>query len=376
MGYPLLYVALCGYALFCVLLAIGWWRARLWARTRITEERVPAGILVPFRNERLRLEPLVRFIKNHAEDDPRREFRFIDDHSDDGSAGWLREELAGLSNVHILALPEGRYGKKAALTLGIQHTRNSSVITLDADCTPTATAILWMEEALSAPGIQLTAGAVWQDSGPGFGGRLADLEFLSLIGSGISFWGLGMPFMANGAFLGFKKQAFADVDGFTGNEQFPGGDDVFLLQKITRRFGNRSIRFLSAADEAVKTAGDGSRREFFQRRIRWGAKAKAYQGFAPRVATLGLFVLQTLYLLAFLSSLLFGRLPEAAFLLFVKLLSDILLLTPMLIRLRQMRLWPYILPASPLHPFYLFATGCLALWGRYRWKKRNYTHPA
>lgn len=361
-----------GYVGFTVVMLAGWLRGIAGSAKKKSATKTAATVLIPFRDEELRLLPLIHSLKNITRELPHWEFIFLDDHSGDDSVEMLEYELWEHNNIKILGIPPHLSGKKAALTFGVARSIHPYIITTDADCRLQTEALLHMLQQLEQEETQMVCGAVLQESGQGFMGRLADLDFLSLMGSGISFWGLGMPFMANGAFLGFKKQAFETVDGFAGNEQYPGGDDVFLLQKISKRFGTKSIRFLSAENETITTAGDRSLKEFVGRRIRWGAKAKAYQGVGAKAATWAVFLLGTAYVFGWVWFTVQGQWHFLLYGLGAKMVCDLLLLTAMIARFNRWPLFAFILPASVLHPFHILITGVLALWGKYTWKERNY----
>lgn len=367
----LLYIVVSAYALFTIFVIIGWWRAIFLSNKSEKSSALPS-IIIPFRNESNRLTPLILSIKIILDKNKNYEFIFIDDHSDDDSVSLLQKEFHEFQQVKTIRLPQELSGKKAAISFGILHATHENIITTDADCELTEMAVKSMLQHLETADVKMACGVVTQFSGKGFGGRLADLEFISLMGSGISFWGNNLPIMANGAFLGFKKQAFKQINGFDGNEQFPGGDDVFLLHKFSSFFGNKCIRFLTQRNDVIQTTGDLSLNEFIERRIRWGAKSKAYKGFGSKALTLYIFFINLAFLLASLFFVSNGLWQPVIFLLFVKIICDVCVLMPMLIRLNKWELAPYIFPASILHPIYILFVGCLAVWGKYSWKRRYY----
>lgn len=362
------------YAVFVTFVSLGWLRALVLAKKHEeSATEIPSvSMIIPFRNEAARLMPLVVSVKILSQKFPASEFIFVDDHSDDGAEALLQAEFSGFEKVRYLHLPPGKTGKKAAITHGILVAENEYVITTDADCEPTETAFADMAKALSVLDTQMVCGSVVQYSGKGLGAALADLEFLAMVGSGISFWGWGIPFMANGAFLGLRKKAFLLVEGYKGNEEYPGGDDVFLLQKIRKKYGTGSVSFLNAKADMVQTKGDSSFREFVGRRIRWGAKAKAYIGVAPKVVTLYIFLANLLLLVSFFACLFSADWQGFLFLSAAKITCDVIMLSLFIRRFGQWRLWAYVIAASVLHPPYIIVTGILSLNGRYQWKKRKY----
>lgn len=365
------YIALAAYALFALLFLIGWVNA-LWKDRKTQAAHTSASVIIPFRNEAQRISPLIISVKILLQKFSEVEFIFVDDHSDDDSVRLLQEEFADAQQVKIIQLPNGISGKKQAITVGINHAQHTAIITTDADCELTESALNAMLYALENDRIKMACGAVYQSSGSGFGAQLADVEFLSLIGSGISFWGLGFPFMANGAFLGFKKAAFQHVNGFEGHEQYPGGDDVFLLQKMVAAFGRLSVHFLTHANSTVKTQGDASFKAFINRRIRWGAKAKAYPSTASKIVSIAVFFINMLLVVAFASAFMGANWYLFLYAIGTKAALDGIMLSSILLRFQKWRLLPFVLPASVMHPYYILFTATLSLMGKYNWKGRAY----
>ncbi len=75
--------------------------------------------------------------------------------------------------------------------------------------------------------------------------KIQTVEFMSLIGAGAVSMNLGTPNMCNGANLTYEKQAFEDVNGFSGSEQLASGDDEFLMHKIFKKFP-QDVKFLKS----------------------------------------------------------------------------------------------------------------------------------
>ena len=65
---------------------------------------------------------------------------------------------------------------------------------------------------------------------------------MSLQGSTVGGFGIGHPFLCNGANLAYKKHHFIQLNGFKGNDTIASGDDIFLFEKFIHAFP-RQVHF-------------------------------------------------------------------------------------------------------------------------------------
>jgi cellulose synthase/poly-beta-1,6-N-acetylglucosamine synthase-like glycosyltransferase len=168
-------------------------------------------------------------------------------------------------------------GKKKALQLGIHKASGSLIATTDADCVPGDQWLKTIASAYLSGNYRMMSGPVTVNKPEGFLGRFQALELLSLVASGAGAIAIGKPVMCNGANLSFEKEAFLLVEGYQGNEHIPGGDDLFLMEKIKNRFSAKAITFLKNKEAIVYTKGTARIKDFFNQRIRWVAKSPAYR---------------------------------------------------------------------------------------------------
>ncbi|UZD67306.1 glycosyltransferase family 2 protein [Marinobacter sp. AN1] len=91
------------------------------------------SLVVPVYNERAML-PLFfdRVLPVLAAVNLRHEIVFVDDGSEDGSAGYVRNEIKRTPGLRLVKLSRN-FGKEAAVTAGLEHARGDAVIVLDAD---------------------------------------------------------------------------------------------------------------------------------------------------------------------------------------------------------------------------------------------------
>ncbi len=91
------------------------------------------SLVIPVYNERVML-PLFfdRVLPVLAALNLRHEIVFVDDGSEDGSAGYIRNEIKRTPGLRLVKLSRN-FGKEAAVTAGLEHARGEAVIVLDAD---------------------------------------------------------------------------------------------------------------------------------------------------------------------------------------------------------------------------------------------------
>ena len=88
-------------------------------------------------------------------------------------------------------------------------------------------------------------------------------------------FGVGKPFLCNGANLAYKKNTFLTLNGFDGNDQITSGDDVFLFEKFVEAYPKK-VRFLKSTSALITTLPLKSWQEVIQQKTRWAAKSSSY----------------------------------------------------------------------------------------------------
>ncbi len=209
----------------------------------------------------------------------------VDDDSADNTAAVV--EGAAQHSSFVLRLitlqdqPGAPTGKKAALQAALSVARAPWVVCTDADCRVGPD---WLGSYASLiqtdAAVKFVSGPVLLTGDNSLLSNLMGLEFAGLVGVGAATIGQGQPTMCNGANLAYHREAFAAVQGFSGNEHVASGDDEFLLHKLHAAFPG-SIRFLKTPRAIVRTAAPPTLRTLLAQRVRWASKWRHYQQKAP-----------------------------------------------------------------------------------------------
>ena len=351
--------------MYVAVLLLYWskWNRRLRAIQSEVEKGV--SILVPFRNEEENLKDCFSSLQNLQYPKDEFEIIFIDDHSTDRSMDLLKE--AGMT---VLSLGENEFGKKRALSKAIELSRFSTVITLDAD---SIVPPLWLKSMMDYKhngGFMAVGALVVYKKEDHFLNAFLNVEMCSLMAITAGAINGKNPLMANGTNLLFSKKAFQEVKGYEG-DQYASGDDVFLIQKIAKRYGGDKVGFNSGEEALVSTKGVNGILDLLNQRARWAGKSKAYP-LSGKVLTYLIGAIN--FLMAFLIVLaVFERhmIPFVLSMFVLKLAADTILTLPVIIRTKQQYLIKYLVPVAFLYPFYIVITSLFSMFFKPIWKGRS-----
>ena len=373
------FVLICScYVLFLLFLLFGFSKIKKHQINPQYSSEAEFSIVVPFRNEAGNLPFLLDSLSNLDYPPQKFEIILVNDASEDTSEEICHrfrvEEL--LLSVKILQTERNSSSpKKDALKTAINAAEKKYIITTDADCTVPENWLQAYDNFLAETNAHLVAGPVKIDRRKGGKQKLLDvfqeLDFHSLQAATIGGFGVEQPFLCNGANLCYERQVFFDVNGFEGNEDFAGGDDVFLLQKF--RKGKFTMEFLKDREVIVATQPQPDLRSLFEQRIRWAGKTSRLKSNFGKC--LGAIVfLMNLILPISLILMLNGNFPEnVLFLMFLfKFNLDFILIYKSAIFFEREKQMKNYFWCSFLYPCFVSAVGIISLFSGFSWKGRQF----
>lgn len=355
-----------GYLLIILVLIVVW---------NISESKAhvnqPMGIsvIVPFRNEEKNLPRLLESLNSQTHQSF--EVVFVNDHSEDDSLGLLNKLIGGVTFDYQIHGLEHSFGKKEAIKTGIEMSSNDLIITTDADCFADKS---WLDEVSGCfqdENVQMVVGPVAL-TGDSFWQKMQSLEFSSLIGTGGALLRMGIPLMANGANLAYRKVTFAQVEGFKGIDSTPSGDDELLMNKVKRVYPG-GIKFHKSQEAVVFTEAKENWKSFRQQRLRWASKWRVGFRLATIFFALLVFVVQLIQL-GFLFNLmrLSDNLELIASLLLFKFLVEFIFLWSVRHAFGQKMRGIAMMVNYLMYPLYTIYFGIAANFGKFSWKGRAY----
>lgn len=326
-------------------------------------------VLIPFRDEALRIGPLLDSIRN-ASVLPAR-LVFIDDHSTDQTQNLIRSKLEGIA-YSIIELPTGVTGKKRALRYATDLTDSTYLLTLDADVVLSPTYFEKLSKLSPADMYVLSVRMPAQK----WYAYFFEMDFLLVNAANAGLSGLLRPIMASGANLLYKRSAFQEVDNVDTHIHAASGDDTYLLRDFRQH--HKQVRLVSSPDLSVTTATPSTLKEFMDQRLRWIGKT---QDIKDHLST-GLALIQTVFTLLFLSLFVYfgcwGEVDVFLVLFLIKTIIDQCVFLPYFLKVRRFSVWFLIPLYEVVFPFYTLALFILMYTYQPKWKGRTiYTkgHP-
>jgi cellulose synthase/poly-beta-1,6-N-acetylglucosamine synthase-like glycosyltransferase len=222
-------------------------------------------IIVPFRNERNRILPLLEdLVREFSQKDDVQIF-FVNDSSDDDSVECIQHFLED-KDLHYLLLPNFGKGKKKALETASQFCRLTDyILTLDADVT--------LPKGYAETILSVKAGKGLTVLGIDYPKPVSTLQCLVKLESlfqkpmfASNPFG-NSPSLCSGAHLMYSTEFFEHVQPYENNHEIASGDDMFFLDNCLR--SGYKIHFDSSAVITEYPAGINS---LFKQRRRWLSK--------------------------------------------------------------------------------------------------------
>jgi len=327
------------------------------------------SVVIAIRNEEDKIPRLIRNLGAQMYPVGKLEFILINDHSSDSTVHQL--EACNLDNLRIVNMPDGKSGKKSAISMGVALASGDIILASDADCYFSVNWVRCMTRYFANENIKLVSGPVDFNRYNGFFHKLQVLEFLSLIASGAGAIGIHKAIFCNGANMAYRKETFIEVNGFN-DDTIVSGDDVFLLHNIKAKYPE-SIAFAKDRDAIVTTNSPITVKEFVNQRKRWAAKSSAYQDSSSVYASY-LVLLTNVSFIVLLGMLFFDSSLFFYFLIFYvsKFSVDLFLLYPVLNFFNRKELIKWIFPFEIFYSIYIILIVILSFSTKFEWKGREY----
>lgn len=249
------------------------------------------SVIVPFRNEINGIKELINSIRLQSIEYLNMEFIFVDDHSDDHTAEYIRQTIPRAFDFKVIE--SSGVGKKAALVSGISQSKYGVILTVDADCVFEPNGIYYMYDTFRKYQPNLLCGPI-RISGNSVFERSQAIESAALVAISSAFLNSQKPATCNGANLMYKKSLFFELGAFDHKGQHASGDDDLLMHKFAQ-YDIRKVRYTMDSVCMVTTAACPDLKSFVNQRLRWLSKRKAYL-FPYNLMLQWLFLFKTVFL--------------------------------------------------------------------------------
>lgn len=368
-----LLVVLLIYVVFIVQLSVGFSKIKSFKATEAAP-KTAFTIVIPFRNEEKNLDRLLQSLSQLNYPISLIQIVMVDDFSKDNSVriynNWRLEhqsvDTTLLENMILSNSP-----KKDALTRAIPIAKHEWIVTTDADCTVDKNWLLTLDNYIQSNDAEMVVGAVKYRTKNNWFHHFQQLDLMSLQGTTIGSFGIGKPFMCNGANFAYTKKFFNAIGGFGGINDKASGDDVLLLQKAVKADIGK-VHYLKNTDFIVNTKPENDLLRLFMQRVRWAGKTTGYtSSYGKTLAVVVL--LMNLGLIVGLWLATCGTIEWGIFLsvFLAKYSVDYILLYQSNSYLRKGKFFVPI-ASSFIYPLFSSLVGIYSLFGSFSWKGRKF----
>lgn len=368
-----LYIIFALYGLCMMALQIGFRKLRFFA-TESFQPLTTFTILIPFRNESENLPALLKSISDLKYPIELFKVLLVNDASEDDSEEIIHDAIAK-SRISMELLQNNRASnspKKDAISEGIKHSKSTWILTTDADCELPEKWLQTLDAFIQKKNpIMVCAPVVYKSDGS-FLQTFQQLDGLSLQTATMGSFGLNHPILCNGANLAYRKDAFEEVNGFSGNDHIASGDDIFLMEKMKKTFPNQ-VKFMKLKEAAVYTKPQPSWKQVMNQRIRWASKTSKQKNLASMLLGLVVFLANISFLpLPILMILDSNNLIPYLSLILFKILIDYIVIRQSADFLKEkVSFWKFLwLPFVYAVLIIIVVVGSLK--GAYSWKGRSF----
>src|SRR6187399_2106115 len=356
------------YSILILFYRAGWWELKSYSQTAL-EPSTKISVIIPARNEEENIGKLLLSLEKQTYPAHLFEVIVVDDHSTDNTAAVV----SGYSFVKLIRLEVDNINsyKKKAIETGIAASSGDLIVTTDADCIVPANWLKTIASFKEKTNAFFIAAPVVLENESNLLQTFQTLDFLVL--QGITAASVQKRFhnMCNGANLAYEREAFFEVNGFTGIDHIASGDDMLLMQKIAERFPGK-VSYLLSKDVIVTTRAAKTWKEFFSQRIRWASKATDYNDIK---------IFSTLFLVYFFNCALLALFITGFWLpsfwlglisiLILKTIIELTFIYPVAKFYSKQNLIKWFPFFQPLHIVYTVIAGWLGVFGSFEWKGRR-----
>lgn len=336
--------------------------------------KITFSVVIPFRNEAENLSDLLESVASLEYPNHLFEIIFVDDDSDDDSVDLIMRFLSNARN-DIKVIKNKRTSnapKKDAITTAVNHSKNKWIITTDADCILPKYWLDSFDAFIQKTNAKCIAAAITYTNSDSFLNQFQLLDILSLQGATIGGFGIKKPFLCNGANFGYEKALFQELNGFEGNTDMASGDDIFLLEKVTKTHPEQ-LHYLKCEHAIVKTQSQPSWKDLISQRIRWAAKTSAYNNWFGKFTGLIVLLMNGLVISTLLLSIFnIFNFKIWLYILIIKLNIDFFLIYKSAYFFNQKTVLRSFVFGFIVYSFFSFYVAFMSLFKTYKWKGRTF----
>ena len=372
----ILFISICIVLIYSILIggfALGFDKVKDF-KLESSSPKTKFSIIIPFRNEAKNLLDLLESISRLNYPKHLYEIILVDDASEDTSVDLILEFIKN-SDVDFKVIPNKRLTnspKKDAITKAISISKYEWIITSDADCKLPKNWLGIFDVFILKTDAKCIVSPVSYSIKSSIIETFQLMNTLSLQGATIGGFGIGKPFLCNGANFAYRKKLFYELNGFKGNTNIASGDDIFFLEKAVKAY-RKEVHYLKCEEAIVTTKPESTWSGLISQHIRWAGKSSAYSNWFGKLLGVIVLLMNGLLLTTFLLSLLqLFSFKSFIYFLIIKFSIDFLLIFKTASFFRQKQYLKYFPISFLIYPLFTVYIAFISVFQDYKWKGRTH----
>jgi len=268
-----------------LILALWLWRG--WAmlpRFDIAGASISVSVVIYMRNKASNIRHLLSDIANQHYSQGLIQVVVVDDHSTDHSATEVEDFAKKYPNVELLRLPEGKYGKKAALRHALSHLTGMVVVTTDANCRATPRWLATIAAFYATYNPSMIICPVLYTYGQSFFSRWQAIKQIRLMGLAAATAAWRHPVLCSGTNLAIDRSVMERY-AYMYDRQPASSEDMMMMLEIKKNPLNR-VFFLKSTGAVISTTPPSDLKSFISQYIRPIFKYRAYTNLVVIIVAL------------------------------------------------------------------------------------------
>lgn len=262
----------------------------------ISAHNVSVSVLIPFKDEENNIKNIINNLKTQSYNNNLLQYILINDNSTDNSFKIAKNEIKDDNRFEIIEL-SNNFGKKQALSKGLELAKHEIIIHTDADVLLNKEWITTIVNFYLKYNFKLALAPVLYKTEKTILEKLQSLEIINLAGLTGGSLLLGIPLMANGANLIYHKSIkHLFIDSINNKSS---GDDIFFLEKVIEKYPEE-IKYIKHKEAIVYTYPEETLNLLINQRLRWAGKSVKFSNKTILITGIIIIIINIIVLLGFI----------------------------------------------------------------------------
>ena len=230
------------------------------------------SVIIAARNEQENIKNILEDLVNQNMDKSNFEIVVVNDRSTDETYSIINNYSSMYNNIKTINIENINVmtPKKYALTKAVENSSGDIIISTDADCRVNKDWVNSMAQLVNNTN-KIVVGYSKIKNSDNLLKQYQNIDFLGIMSANAGLLNYNIICSGSGQNLAYKKKHFLDINGFKPVQHLMSGDDMYLVQSISKLKG---AIFNYDPKSFVSTMPKNKTIEYLNQRTRWSSNSK------------------------------------------------------------------------------------------------------